>query len=81
MSDVDKFFGSGRAPSILNNPFNMRCVKSIHMHMYKNSWDDSLEFDGRVCFTNGKTSGEQKFEGSDFQDLMRKIYNFCSSLG
>lgn len=37
-------------------------------------------FHGSVEFINGRTKGEQKFEGSDIMDIVKQIYDFLEQL-
>ena len=67
-------------PSNLNNPFDSKKVKGIHIHctesIFRRTWDIS----GSIEFKNGDTEGVQRFEGKDIMDVVAKIYKFLEQL-
>lgn len=67
-------------PSTLNNPFDSKKVKGIHIHctesIFRRTWDIS----GSIEFKNGDTEGVQRFEGKDIMDVVTKIYKFLEQL-
>lgn len=67
-------------PSSLNNPFATDKVSDIWIHMGKSIWEEKYEFTGSVEFSNGRTKGEQKFEGTDIMDVVKQIYAFLEQL-
>lgn len=76
-----KLFGDTRnVPSSLNNPFAHDKVKRIFISMNKDLFTDKFRFRGSVEFSNGRTKGEQEFEGSDIMDVVRQIYTFLEEL-
>lgn len=76
-----KLFGNtSSVPSSLNNPFATDKVERIFISMNKSLFSDKFMFHGSVEFTNGRTKGEQKFEGTDIMDVVTQIYNFLEEL-
>lgn len=77
-----KLFGNtSSVPSSLNNPFATDKVERIYIIMSKSLFDDNkFRFHGSVEFTNGRTKGEQKFEGTDIMDVVKQIYSFLEEL-
>lgn len=76
-----KLFGNtSSVPSSLNNPFATDKVSDIWIHMRKGIWDGEYKFTGSVEFSNGRTNGEQKFEGTDIMDVVKQIYAFLEQL-
>lgn len=72
-----KLFGNtSSVPSSLQNPFTYDKVESMFIHMHKGMFDGKFKFTGSVSFTNGRTKGEQKFEGVDIMDVVKQIYAF-----
>lgn len=67
-------------PEELNNPFNSDCITDINIRTYKSGWSSSWRTYGIVQFEKGNTTGEQKFEGIDLIDVLRKIYAFVNNL-
>lgn len=76
-----KIFGNtSSVPSSLNNPFATDKVERIFIIMSKDLFSDKFMFRGTVEFTNGRTKGEQKFEGTDIMDVVKQIYSFLEEL-
>ena len=81
MDTVSKLFGGSFTPSIIKDPFNMKYVERISLSMRRRIFDhNELVFEASVHFKNGNTEGTQNFTGENFEDLFRKVYNFCSTL-
>ena len=66
-------------PKELNNPFSSDCVTEINIRTYK-SWSSDWRTYGILKFEKGNTTGEQKFEGIDLIDVLKKIYTFINNL-
>lgn len=76
-----KLFGNtSSVPSSLNNPFATDKVERIFICMGKRIFDGTFYFSGSVEFSNGRTKGEQKFEGTDIMDVVKQIYTFLEQL-
>lgn len=76
-----KLFGDvSNLPSQLSNPFAPDKVERIFISMNKSLFSGKFNFYGSVEFTNGRTKGEQKFEGTDIMDVVRQIYTFLEEL-
>lgn len=76
-----KLFGNtSSVPSSLNNPFATDKVERIFICMGKNLFSRDFYFSGTVEFSNGRTKGEQKFEGTDIMDVVKQIYAFLEEL-
>jgi hypothetical protein len=76
-----KLFGNtSSVPSSLNNPFATDKVEDIWIHMRKSLFSEEFSFSGSVEFSNGRTKGEQKFEGTDIMDVVKQIYSFLEEL-
>ena len=70
-----KGFGDGNSklPSVIKDPFSKNKIKSISV-TYQDFWSNGKwEATGRVQFKNGNTEGEQKFEGTSFDDVVMQI--------
>lgn len=76
-----KIFGNtSSVPSSLNNPFATDKVSNIWIHMRKDLFRETFRFTGSVEFYNGRTKGEQTFEGTDIMDVVKQIYAFLEQL-
>lgn len=76
-----KLFGNtSSVPPSLNNPFTTDKVEHIFISMNKSLFSGKFMFHGSVEFVNGRTKGEQKFEGSDIMDVVKQIYTFLEQL-
>lgn len=81
MQLLDSIFGNKKnVPQIVNNPFNFQNIESIHIHFSKGIVSEKWHTNAYVCFKNGNTKGEQKFEGKNLTDVYVKIYEFCNQL-
>ena len=67
-------------PEELSNPFNSDYITDISIRTFKRIWDSSWCTYGTVEFKKGNTTGEQKFEGTDLVDVLRKIHIFVNNL-
>ena len=67
-------------PEELSNPFNSDYITSITIKTFKYTWDPSWRTYGIVEFKKGNTTGEQKFEGQNLVDVLRKIHTFVNNL-
>lgn len=76
----DMFGSNTHMPTTLNNPFAIDKVENIWIHMRKNLFSKGFSFTGSVEFSNGRTNGEQKFEGADIMDVVKQIYAFLEQL-
>lgn len=64
--------------SILKDPFEKGKIirVSAYSHILFEGWHHS----GTVEFANGKTKGEQKFEGETMGDVLNQMERFIKSL-
>lgn len=76
----DMFGNNTHMPTTLNNPFAIDKVEDIWIHMSRNFFSGRFSFTGSVEFSNGRTKGEQKFEGADIMDVVKQIYAFLEQL-
>lgn len=76
MFGIKKFIKSDL--SIHKDPFKKSCLTrvSTFSHSVSGTW----YFTGCVEFTNGNTTGEQKFKGSSFDDVLIQIKAFLETL-
>lgn len=81
-SDTDDFeyMGKESLPSDLNNPFNKRNIESVYVSFRRGILSGNWNAYGSVEFKNGNTSGEQKFEGATFDEVVIKIKAFLDEL-
>ena len=82
MIEVNKIVGNEKLniPSIVNNPFNANSITSVMLHSRKSLFSDKWIHSGNVDFENGRTKGEQKFEGKDIDDVLIQIREFIKEL-
>ena len=66
--------------SIITDPFQKSCIKTIAMFAHIESYGNKARITGSVNFKNGDTEGTQNFKASSMAELFMKIYNFCESL-
>jgi hypothetical protein len=78
---LSAIFGQEQRPSsIIQNPFRLNNIRSIHMNA-SDWWNrGKFEFSGTVKFQSGDTSAEQTFKADSFPELYMKIQKFCESL-
>jgi len=73
--------GKEKMPSVLNNPFLRDRIKSIRVNFIQNVFDENdWSAYGSVEFKNGNTSGEQKFKGATFDEVVLQIKSFFNEL-
>lgn len=67
--------------SIINDPFLKKKITRVDVRAFNSSFDENRWwFKGNVKFKNGGTSGEQEFEGKDFDDVLVQVKRFLDSL-
>ncbi len=67
--------------SIINDPFLKKKITSVSVRAFNSSFDENQWwFKGSVKFKNAGTSGEQEFEGKDFDDVLIQVKRFLDSL-
>jgi hypothetical protein len=67
--------------SIINDPFLKKKITNVNVRAFNSSYDENQwYFLGSVRFKNGATSGEQEFEGKDFDDVLIQVKRFLDSL-
>lgn len=72
--------GNEKIPSILKDPFKKNSVKRIFVN-YSEDWGGkSWSCYGSVEFSNGNTSGEQKFRGDSFDKVVIEMKAFINEL-
>ena len=69
-----------KKPTILNDPFEADNIVDITVYSRRNPYNGSVFNRGTVEFQNGNTKGEQRFEGSSFDDIVLQIKSFIESL-
>lgn len=81
-SDTDDFeyMGKESLPSDFNNPFNKQNIESIYVSFRRGILSGKWNAYGSIEFKNGNTSGEQKFEGETFDEVVVKIKAFLGEL-
>lgn len=77
---MGKLIGTNMFPSLVKDPFNKECIDSIRVSMGKNIFTKKAQFSAKISFVNGKTKGEQSFDGTDFKDLFAQMEIFVQSL-
>ncbi len=70
--------GEQKLPSILKDPFSRVCIKRLNVGMYLNG--NNWIAHGNVDFVNGQTEGSQKFNGTEFDEIVLKIREFIKEL-
>lgn len=84
MSSLDKFIkssGTDNKISVINDPFKRDAIQSISMHIDRRlGTGDELYCWGIVNFRVGDTTGSQRFEAKDFDDLVLQIKNCIANL-
>lgn len=76
-------FGKEKLPSVVKDPFKKTSVTSIYVRVgrpFFSSNDAPFKAWGSVEFENGKTKGEQKFEGDTFDDVVLQIKAMLDNL-
>lgn len=68
--------GKESLPSVFNDPFKKTLVNRIYVSVSKSLFHDKLSANGSVEFKNGNTTGEQRFEGDSFDEVVGKIKYF-----
>ena len=72
---------NGKTPSVLLDPFKSDKIEEIRIRVSRGLFDKSIySARGSVEFTNGMTSGEQKFEGDTFESVYYQIKSFLETL-
>ena len=81
-SDTDDFeyIGKESLPSDLNNTFNKRNIESIYVSFRRGILSGKWNAYGSIEFKNCNTSGEQKFDGATFDEVVVKIKAFLNEL-
>jgi hypothetical protein len=72
--------GNVSMPSVLKNPFIKNCVTDIRVSYGKSMFSDDWSANGKVCFENGQTKGEQKFKAKTFDEVVIQIKHFLKEL-
>lgn len=65
----------------LTDPFQKNKITAIFVHTHQSMFDSEVWYNrGSVSFKNGNTTGEQKFEGTSFDDVVHQMRDFLASL-
>lgn len=80
MGKNKELFGNGPLPSVIENPFDVKSIESIHIYYGKYPISGGPYFTGKVQFKKGNTRGEQSFDGDNLSDVFIKVMNFCKEL-
>lgn len=75
-----ELIGNLSMPSVLNDPFKKTHIESILMSYRKNDFSGEWYSYGIVKFTNQNTKGEQRFDGSDLNEVAKLISVFIETL-
>jgi len=68
-------------PSILKDPFSKISINAVRVHYVESSFTEGMwRAYGTVSFKNGNTSGEQAFEGIDFNEIVNQIKIFIETI-
>jgi len=67
-------------PSVVKDPFDSKCIKTISMICDKDIFTEKFDFYGYVEFKNDNTEGKQRFTAGNLGELYMKIAEFCESL-
>jgi hypothetical protein len=68
-----------KLPSVINDPFKKTKVTSILVSAFE-SFGFKWVFYGTVSFKNENTKGEQRFDGSSFDEVVLKVKAMLDSL-
>ena len=80
MSEGLENIGNQKLPSILNDPFHKTNVKKVFVN-FEDFWGDGKwKASGVVYFRNGKTNGQQEFNGETFDEVVAQIKTFIDEL-
>lgn len=80
MGKNKELFGKDSLPSVIENPFGVKSIESIHIYYGKYPFSGGPYFTGKVQFKKGNTKGEQSFDGDNLSDVFIKVMNFCKEL-
>ncbi len=70
--DIDNI-GKESMPSVIKFPFIKNRITDIYVRYSKNVFGEDWDAYGSIEFKNGETSGEQKFRGKNFDEVVMKI--------
>jgi hypothetical protein len=74
-------FGQERLPSVIKDPFSKNQVERISVTFWRSPFmPRDWEAYGSVEFKNGETTGEQKFKGQTFDEVVVKIKAMLETL-
>ncbi len=77
MSDLEKL-GENRLNSTIAHPFNKESVERVMVVFRKGTFDKEWSAYGTVEFKNRNTSGEQRFDGATFDEVVAQIKSFLT---
>lgn len=80
MSNILKSFGNETLPSVINDPFKKTKVVKFTTWCAKSILNDSWTYSGSLYFENGNTTGEQKFSGTSFDDVVSQMKSCIQSM-
>ena len=61
------------------DPFNKASVTDISVSYRKSAFSEDWNAYGTVEFTNGNTTGKQRFEGKTFNEVLMQVNNFLNN--
>ena len=73
-------FGEEKMLDVLKDPFKKGSIISIRTNASQSLFNKTWTFSGIVEFKNGDTTGEQRFKGDSFDDVILKMKTFFESL-
>lgn len=77
---IDLWKSKDKKVSEYKNPFSSDKVDAINFFINKGIFDGKISYKSYIKFKNGNSSGEQKIEASDFNELVKKTDEFIKSL-
>lgn len=77
MANLESLRQAENKISELKNPFNKDCIQLVTIWICK-TW--TPQFQSKIKFINGNTTGEQNLEAQDFKSIIKKTEDFIESL-
>lgn len=79
MSNIDNI-GNTNMHQTLSNPFNGAYIERVHVTYKKNRFTGEWYAFGELDFKKDNTSGTQRFDGKNFDDIVIQIKKFLTEL-
>lgn len=68
------------ALSVIKDPFGYQHIEKIFILAHKGWIDNEWKYSGTVEFENGRTKGEQHFDGKNLASVVKKVDIFIKEL-